>query len=249
MSASAPRQKPRHVAIIMDGNGRWASARGQDRLEGHRKGAEAARRVVELVRDAGIGYVTLFGFSSENWSRPAVEVEGLMALLRLYLKKEMSELHKQGARLRVIGDRARLPRDIVGLIEQAEDITKGNKEITVVIALSYGGRQDIVFAAQELARRAKSGEVAPESIDEASFADCLMTKDIPDPDLLIRTSGESRISNFLLWQAAYAEIFFTPTLWPDFGARDIAEALDFYAGRERRFGGLLAAGPSSVSGG
>ncbi len=231
---------PRHVAIIMDGNGRWASARGLTRIEGHKKGAEAAQRAVEAARDLGISYLTLFGFSSENWNRPAVEVDGLMNLLRYYLKKETNELHKNEARLKVIGDRSRLPQDIVELIEQAEDVTKDNKGLTVVIALSYGGRQDIIFAAKKLAEDVAAGKIAAADIGEETFAARLMTADIPDPDLMIRTSGENRVSNFLLWQLAYAEMYFTPTLWPDFSKKDMEEAIAFFAGRERRFGGLPA---------
>ena len=239
-SSQSQSDLPRHVAIIMDGNGRWASARGLTRIEGHKKGAEAAQRAVEAARDLGIQYITLFGFSSENWRRPAVEVDGLMNLLRYYLKKETNELHKNEACLKVIGDRSRLPKDIVELIEQAEDVTKDNKALTVVIALSYGGRQDIVFAAQKLAEDIAAGKVSPDAVDEEVFAARLMTADIPDPDLMIRTSGENRISNFLLWQLAYAEMYFTPTLWPDFDKKDLEEAIAFYAGRERRFGGLPA---------
>lgn len=229
---------PRHVAIIMDGNGRWAAARGLSRIEGHKKGAEAAQRAVEAARELGIRYITLFGFSSENWNRPVAEVEGLMALLRYYLKKETDALHKSGARLRVIGDRSRLPKDIVEMIEQAETVTQANDGLTVVIALSYGGRQDIVFAAREAAKAAAAGKIAPDAINEDMFASYLMTADIPDPDLMIRTSGESRISNFLLWQLAYAEMFFTNTLWPDFSRVDMEAALTCYASRERRYGGL-----------
>jgi len=229
---------PRHVAIIMDGNGRWAAARGLSRIEGHKKGAEAAQRAVEAARELGIRYITLFGFSSENWNRPVTEVEGLMALLRYYLKKETDALHKSGARLRVIGDRSRLPKDIVEMIEQAESVTHANEGLTVVIALSYGGRQDIVFAAREVAKAAAAGKIAPDAINEDIFASYLMTADIPDPDLMIRTSGESRISNFLLWQLAYAEMFFTNTLWPDFSRVDMEAALTCYASRERRYGGL-----------
>lgn len=229
---------PRHVAIIMDGNGRWAAARGLSRIEGHKKGAEAAQRAVEAARELGIRYITLFGFSSENWNRPVTEVEGLMALLRYYLKKETDALHKSGARLRVIGDRSRLPKDIVEMIEQAESVTQANDGLTVVIALSYGGRQDIVFAAREVAKAAAAGKIAPDAINEDMFASYLMTADIPDPDLMIRTSGESRISNFLLWQLAYAEMFFTNTLWPDFSRVDMEAALTCYASRERRYGGL-----------
>ncbi|MEZ0224164.1 MAG: isoprenyl transferase [Alphaproteobacteria bacterium] len=236
---------PKHVAIIMDGNGRWATARGLSRSEGHRKGAEAAQRAVEAARDIGIPYVTLFSFSSENWNRPAAEIDDLMNLLRYYLKRETAEMQKSGARLMVIGDRTRLPDDIVAQIEHAEETTKNNKLITVVIALSYGGRQDIVFAARELARLAKADKVDIEKIDEDIFSRYLMTRGIPDPDLMIRTSGESRISNFLMWQLAYAELFFTNTLWPDFGRADMDEAVAFFNGRDRRYGGLSRKAASS----
>lgn len=237
---------PRHVAIIMDGNGRWAEARGLGRAEGHRKGAEAARQVVENAKALGIEYLTLFSFSSENWNRPQEEVDGLMDLLRYYLKKETAELHKGGARMLVIGDRSRLAADIVSLIENAENLTRDNKKITVVIALSYGGRQDILFAAKELAAAAVAGKADLSRVDEDAFSQYLMTDGIPDPDLLIRTSGESRISNFLLWQCAYAELYFTDTLWPDFGRAHLEAAVAFYNGRERRFGGLpqAAGGPA-----
>ncbi len=229
---------PQHVAIIMDGNGRWATARGLSRTEGHKKGAEAAQRVVEAARDMGIPYITLFSFSSENWNRPPAEIDDLMNLLRYYLTREMAEMKKNGARLLVIGDRTKLPQDIVNIILKVEDETKDNRRITVVIALSYGGRQDIVFAARELARLAKANEVDIEKIDEDIFSRYLMTRGIPDPDLMIRTSGESRISNFLMWQLAYAELFFTNTLWPDFGRKDMEEAVAFFNGRDRRYGGL-----------
>lgn len=229
---------PQHVAIIMDGNGRWATARGLSRTEGHKKGAEAAQRVVEAARDLGIPYITLFSFSSENWNRPAAEIDDLMNLLRYYLTREMAEMKKNGARLLVIGDRSKLPQDIVDIIHKVENETKDNTRITVVIALSYGGRQDIVFAARELARQAKANEVDIEKIDEDIFSRYLMTRGIPDPDLMIRTSGESRISNFLMWQLAYAELFFTNTLWPDFGRKDMEEAVAFFNGRDRRYGGL-----------
>lgn len=229
---------PRHVAVIMDGNGRWAESRNLSRLEGHRAGAEAARKVVEAARDLGVQYITLFSFSSENWNRPADEVNGLMDLLRLHLKKQTAELHKSGARIRVIGDRVRLASDIVTMIEQAETITKDNTDITVVIALSYGGRQDIAFATREIARAVRDGKIDADNVTENLFAQYLMTSDIPDPDLLIRTSGEARISNFLLWQMAYSEIYFTDTLWPDFALKDMEAALAFYASRERRYGGL-----------
>lgn len=229
---------PRHVAIIMDGNGRWATAHGLPRTDGHRKGAEAARQAVKAAGDLGIQYLTLFSFSSENWNRPAEEVGDLMTLLRHYLKKETAELHKEGARLLIIGDRTRLAQDIVLLIENAEKLTCNNTKITVVIALSYGGRQDILFAAQELARQAKEGTIDPEKISEEIFSQHLMTKDIPDPDLMIRTSGEYRISNFLMWQLSYAELYFTNTLWPDFSKKDMETAVEFYNRRDRRYGRL-----------
>ena len=229
-----------HIAIIMDGNGRWAQARGLNRTEGHKRGAEAAQRVVEAARDLGIGYVTLFTFSSENWNRPESEVRDLMDLMRYYLKKETAEMHKSGARLKVIGERSRLPVDIVKLIEQVEDVTKDNNKITVVIALSYGGRDDIVLAAKELARRCIDGTTKVEAVTADDFSDFLSTKDMPDPDLMIRTGGERRISNFLLWQLAYTEMYFTDTLWPDFGADDLKDAVDFFRARDRRFGGVTS---------
>ena len=229
---------PKHVAIIMDGNGRWATARGLSRTEGHRKGAEAARQAVESAKELGIPYLTLFAFSSENWNRPADEVSDLMGLLRYYLKKETAELHKNGAQIKVIGDRDRLPKDIVKLIENAEELTRNNEKITVVLALSYGGRQEILFAAKELARQVQAGEVELENVDEGFFSQYLMTKGIPEPDLMIRTSGESRISNFLLWQLAYAELYFIDTLWPDFSKKHMEEAVAFFNSRDRRYGGI-----------
>lgn len=227
---------PRHVAIIMDGNGRWAAKRGLPRTAGHRQGAEAARKVVSAAAGLGVEYLTLFGFSSENWSRPASEVKELMRLLRFYLRSETAELHKNNAVLRVIGDRAPLDKDIVELIENAESLTKHNSGITVVIALNYGGRFDILQAAKAAARDA----LEKQGLDdvEAVFANSLMTHDLPDPDLLIRTSGEQRISNFLLWQCAYAEFVFTDVLWPDFNQDALEDALMVYAGRDRRYGGL-----------
>ena len=227
-------QKPKHVAIIMDGNGRWAQRRGLPRTVGHKQGAEAVRRVVRAAADLGIEYVTLFGFSSENWSRPESEVDDLMKLLRHYLRSETAELHKNGARLKVIGDRSRFDDDIVDLIDNAEALTAENEKITLVIALNYGGRDDILRAAYQ-ARGDDFDAFA------ASFESGLSTAGIPDPDILVRTSGEQRISNFLLWQCAYAELVFTDTLWPDFGHQDLEAALEEYAGRERRFGGLKQA--------
>lgn len=240
MPASDPQRNsvPRHIAVIMDGNGRWATARGLSRVEGHRRGAEATQKVIEAARDMGVEYVTLFAFSSENWKRPAGEVSALMDLLRYYLKKETSEMHKSGVRLRVIGDRLRLPSDIVTLIDQAEDVTRDNTKITVVIALSYGGRQDIVDTARRMAAQVVAGQCTLDEITEDSFSNALSTAGIPDPDLMIRSSGESRISNFLLWQLAYAELYFTDAHWPDFSAEHLRAAVADYASRQRRFGGL-----------
>lgn len=229
-----------HVAIIMDGNGRWAKARGLPRTAGHKKGVDAVRRVITAARELGVRYLTLFGFSSENWRRPADEVGELMRLLRFYLRSEIAELHRNGVRLRIVGDRARLAPDIVQLIESGEERTAGNDGLTVMVALSYGGRQEIVDAAKRLADEAAAGRLDPAAIDEAAFAARLYAPDVPDPDLVIRTSGEKRISNFLLWQAAYAEFLFTDTLWPDFCKSDLEAAIDEYHRRERRFGATTA---------
>ncbi len=234
--APAPSPPPVHVAIIMDGNGRWAKQRSLPRIAGHRRGAEAVRRAVTAAGEFGIAYLTLFGFSSENWKRPAGEVDDLMGLLRHYIRAEIAELHAKGVRLRVIGDRTRLPADIVTLIDNAEALTAGNAGLRLTIALSYGGRAEIARAARDIAAAVKSGEIAPEQVDETLFARHLLTADIPDPDLVIRTSGEQRISNFLLWQTAYSELVFIDTLWPDFGKADFEKALRDYHGRERRYG-------------
>lgn len=224
---------PQHIAIIMDGNGRWAQARNLPRVAGHKQGAEAVRRVVKAAGSLGVPYVTLFGFSSENWSRPEQEISELMKLLRYYLRSETAELHRNNVCLRVIGDRSAFEADIVELIENAEALTQDNEGLTVVIALNYGGRNDILQAA-----RAAAAYAEDELDFELAFRESLMTAGIPDPDLLIRTSGEQRISNFLLWQCAYAEFVFTQTLWPDFGEADLRAAIDVYAKRDRRFGGL-----------
>ncbi|MGH7000549.1 MAG: isoprenyl transferase [Stellaceae bacterium] len=234
--SSQDRRPPVHVAIIMDGNGRWAKARGLPRVAGHRAGAEAVRRTLTASVELGIKYLTLFGFSSENWKRPADEVSDLMGLLRHYIRGEIAELHRNGVRLRVIGDRAKLPADIVAMIDNAETLTAGNDRLNLSIALSYGGRAEIALAARRLAEDVAAGRVAPAAIDEDAFAAKLLTADIPDPDLLIRTSGEQRISNFLLWQTAYAELVFTPTLWPDFAKGDLEKAVRDFHGRDRRYG-------------
>lgn len=227
---------PTHVAIIMDGNGRWAKARGLPRTAGHKQGAESVRVAVESAMDLGVRYLTLFGFSSENWKRPQPEITDLMGLLRLYLRNEVKFLKKNNVRLRVIGDRNKLSDDIRTLIEKAEAETAGNTALDLTIALSYGSRDEIVTAARRLAEDVAAGRLALDAIDEAALAGRLFTADLPDPDLLIRTSGEQRVSNFLLWQLAYAEMVFLDTLWPDFSDAIFREAVAEFGGRERRYG-------------
>ncbi len=227
---------PRHVAIIMDGNGRWATARGMPRFAGHRRGADAVRQAVIGCGEIGVRYLTLYGFSSENWKRPAAEVDDLMGLLRHYLRGEIAELHRNGVRIRVIGDRDRLAPDIVGLIDNAEGMTRDNDSLHLTVALSYGGRAEIAAAARRLALAVMTGEVDLKAIDEQLFQRYLFTAGIPDPDLIIRTSGEKRLSNFLLWQSAYAEFVFIDTLWPDFAKRDLVDAIHEYQRRDRRYG-------------
>jgi undecaprenyl diphosphate synthase len=239
-SQSQPPPPPTHVAIIMDGNGRWARARGLTRTAGHKRGAEATRAVAAGARELGIAYLTLYGFSSENWKRPAAEVDDLMGLLRLYLRAEIAELHKNGIRLRVIGDRERLGSDIVSLIENAEAQTRDNAALDLTIALSYGGRSEIAAAARRIADEVAGGRIRPEDVTEQTVASCLATAGIPDPDLVIRTGGEKRLSNFLLWQSAYAELVFTDKLWPDFTKQDLGDAIREYHQRERRYGASSA---------
>lgn len=227
---------PVHVAIIMDGNGRWAKSRGLPRIEGHRRGADAVRTAVSCSVKYGVRYLTLYSFSSENWKRPAQEVDDLMSLLRRYLKSEIAELHKSGVRLRVIGERADLSPDIINLIEDAEALTAGNQTLDLIVALSYGGRAEITKAVRRIARDVQSGSLDPVDIDETTVASRLDTSGIPDPDLIVRTSGEQRISNFLLWQMAYAEFIFLETLWPDFSEKDFLRVITEFQRRERRFG-------------
>jgi undecaprenyl diphosphate synthase len=231
---------PAHVAIIMDGNGRWAKARGLPRVAGHRAGVEALRQTVRAAGDMGIGWLTVYAFSSENWSRPKSEVSDLMGLLKLFIRRDLAELHRNGVRVRVIGERDNLAPDIRALLEEAEDLTGSNRSLNLVIAFNYGSRDEIARAARRMALAVKSGQIDADSITAESFAGFLDTAGIPDPDLIIRTSGELRLSNFLLWQAAYAELVFLPCYWPDFGRTDLAEALRSYASRERRFGGVVA---------
>jgi undecaprenyl diphosphate synthase len=236
MSMTVP--TPNHVAIVMDGNGRWARARGLPRAAGHRQGAEALRRTIVGAGELGIRYLTLFGFSSENWNRPSGEVQDLMGLLRHYLRSEIADLHAKGARLRVIGDRDRFDPDIVALIANAEELTRGNDRLNLTLAISYGGRDEIVAAARALAVDAAAGRIDPRAVDARAFTDRLFTADLPDPDVVIRTSGEKRLSNFLLWQSAYAELVFVDKYWPDFGKADLEDAVHEFKRRERRYGAV-----------
>ncbi|MCQ8185556.1 isoprenyl transferase [Parvularcula maris] len=234
---------PRHVAIIMDGNGRWAERKGVSRLEGHRAGVEAARRAVRAARDCGVTIVTLYSFSTENWSRPDWEVRHLLGLLRRFFREDLMELAGEGVRVRILGDHESLPPDLKKLVEEAEDSTAGNTAFTLQIAFNYGGRDEIVRAAASLARKAAAGGDA--KVTEEALAAELDTAGVPDPDLVIRTSGEQRISNFLLWQAAYSEFIFLDLLWPDFGKRELEEAIAEFHRRERRYGGRKAKAASA----
>lgn len=229
---------PRHLAVIMDGNGRWAKARRLPRVAGHRRGVEAVRRIVRKAGELGIEVLTLYAFSSENWRRPVEEVSDLMSLLRHFILADLNEIAEAGVRIRVIGDYRAFQDDVVQLIEDAIERTASNRGMTLVIALNYGAQNEIARAARQLAERARAGEVDPAAIGIASIEAELDTSDLPPVDLLIRTSGERRLSNFLLWQSAYAELLFVDTLWPDFGEAELMDALDDFARRERRFGGL-----------
>jgi undecaprenyl diphosphate synthase len=229
---------PRHIAIIMDGNGRWAKERGLPRLEGHRSGAESVREVMEACIELGVEYLTLYAFSSENWSRPESEVSALMTLLDRFLDEKAKDLDRQNVRLLAIGQLDRLPQKTRDLIERIKARTANHTAMTLVLALSYGGREEIVCAARSLAEDAVSGVISPAEIDADKFASRLQTAGIPDPDLLVRTSGEMRVSNFLLWQISYAEIVIVKKFWPDFRQRDLFEAVQEYQRRNRRFGAL-----------
>ena len=228
---------PRHVAIIMDGNGRWAKARGLPRAAGHKAGAESARKVLRAAGEAGVECLTLYAFSSENWRRPESEINDLMGLMRFYIGAELNALHKEGVRLKILGDHTAFPPDLARMVDQAVAKTAGNSRMTLAIALNYGARTELVLAARKLAARAVA-EIVPDAIDDAMLDASLDTSDLPPLDLLIRTSGECRLSNFLLWQAAYAELLFVPTLWPDFDGDSLRAALAEFASRERRYGGL-----------
>lgn len=238
MSNPLIRNVPTHVAIIMDGNGRWANSRGLPRTMGHRKGVEAVREAVRTAGEVGIRYLTLFAFSSENWSRPEAEVSDLMGLLKAFIRRDLADLHRQNVRIRVIGDKTNLRGDILPLLIEAEDTTRNNTGITLVIAFNYGSRDEMTRAMQALAVDVAQGRLTPDQITPERIASKLDTSGIPDPDLILRTSGEERLSNFLLWQAAYSELLFVPALWPDFNREVFLDALKTYAGRERRFGGL-----------
>ena len=226
----------RHVAIIMDGNGRWAKARHLPKIAGHKKGANAVRGVVEACCDMDIKYLTLYAFSSENWKRPIEEVNDLMGLLKLYLKKEINDLHRKNIRISFIGSRERLSDNIITLIEDAEEKTRNNDKLRLTLALNYGAQEEIVTAARNIAQKVKDGTINVDNINEELFSDNLYTNDIPAPDLIIRTSGEQRLSNFMLWQAAYAEFVFQEVLWPDYTKENLSSAIDEYCRRDRRYG-------------
>ena len=235
-----PFKVPRHVAIIMDGNGRWAAARGLSRAEGHRRGVEALRRTVRAAGDIGISFLTIFSFSAENWSRPATEIGELMGLLRRFIRNDLADLHKSNVRVRIIGERQTLDPDIGRLLTEAEELTKNNDGLTLVVAFNYGARQEITRAARRIAEDVAQGRLSPADITAETVGSFLDAPDLPDPDLIIRTSGEQRLSNFLLWQSAYSELVFVPTYWPDFDRATLEAAIREYQQRERRFGGLVA---------
>ena len=235
--AGTPGAAPRHVAIIMDGNGRWAKARHLPRIMGHRKGVEAVRRTIEAAPDLGIEVLTLYAFSSENWRRPADEVSDLMGLLRHYLRTEIAELHANGVRLHFIGDTKALSDDVVVMLDQARTLTAANRRLTLVLALNYGSHDELVRVARALAAEAAEGGLDPATIDADVIEARLDTAGLPPPDLVIRTSGEQRLSNFLMWQSAYAELVFTDELWPDFGGASLAAAVAAFGQRDRRYGG------------
>ncbi len=237
-SSARSLQTPAHVAIIMDGNGRWAKARGLPRFEGHRRGVEAVRRAVRSAIAHEVRYLTVYSFSTENWRRPPDEVAMLMGLLKRFIRNDLADLNQNNVRVRIIGDRDNLASDIAPLLVEAEQLTKNNGGLTLTVAFNYSGRQEIVEAARRLAIDVRAGRIDPDTIGVDEFSERLDTAELPDPDLIIRTSGEMRLSNFLLWQAAYAELVFLPIMWPDFDEAAFASALDQYAARERRFGAV-----------
>lgn len=229
---------PAHIGIIMDGNGRWAEKRGKPRLYGHQAGTEVAKKTVLAARDRGVSYLTLFAFSTENWKRPVAEVQGLFSLMEEFFRKESLELARSGAKLNIVGDRSQLPWSVRTVAATAEQITAGGSGITVNVALNYGGRWDIVSATRKIAEDIVRGRIDMSDISEDLISSRLCTSGQPDPDLIIRTGGESRISNFMLWQAAYSEVYVSDVLWPDFREKDLDEAIEFFQSRSRRYGGL-----------
>lgn len=241
MTSLIPDLIPQHVAIIMDGNGRWASQRGLPRFEGHRRGVDALRKTIRAAEELGIRYLTVYSFSSENWKRPAAEVSDLMGLLRRFIRNDLAELHSRNIRVRVIGVKEGLAPDIVALLDESEQLTKHNTGLTFVVAFNYGARREIADAARLIVQAVKAGEIDVDAIDEKLVSNYLNTVGIPDPELVIRTSGEQRLSNFLLWQASYSEFVFTSGHWPDFGRDALIEALQTYQSRDRRFGGISSA--------
>lgn len=238
--AEQGRSVPRHVAIIMDGNGRWAASRSLPRALGHRQGVEALRRTIRDARDIGITFLTIYAFSTENWKRPQTEVLDLMGLLKRFIRNDLADMHANNVRVRIIGEREGLDPDVRGLLTEAEELTAANTDLTLVVAFNYGSQQEIALAARALAREAVAGNLDLDDITPQMIAARLMTADIPDPDLIIRTSGEQRLSNFLMWQASYAELVFVPELWPDFDRQVFMRALEEYNRRERRFGDVKA---------
>ena len=236
--AKSETKVPRHVAIIMDGNGRWATQKGWPRLVGHRKGAERVKEIVRAAPDLGVEYLTVYAFSTENWKRSTEEVLGLMDLFRRYIEREADSLSAEGVRMRFIGDRSRLKPPLQNLMAGIEERTRGNSRLNLTVAINYGGRDELIRAARKLIHDAVADGIEPTELDEATIGAALDTAALPDPDLVIRTSGETRVSNFLLWQAAYAEYEFTPVLWPDFTPEVLAQILDKFQGRERRYGGV-----------
>ena len=237
-----PRDPPRHVAIIMDGNGRWATKRGLPRIAGHKRGINSVRKITRHAKARGVKYLTLFAFSTENWLRPKEEVHGLFDLFRYYMRRECRTLAREGVRVRFIGDPSEMPDDIQSMMVEAEAMTAAGEEMTLIVALNYGARAEIARAAQRLATRVAAGEIDAAAIDDAMLAAEMTTAEFPDPDLIVRTSGEQRLSNFLLWQAAYSEFLFVDSHWPDFDEQSFDECLGLYRQRDRRFGGLRKSG-------
>jgi undecaprenyl diphosphate synthase len=246
-SVQATFDVPRHVAIIMDGNGRWATARGLPRVEGHRRGVEAVRRTVRAAGELGIEILTIYSFSVENWTRPHDEISELMGLLRRFIRNDLAELHKSGVRVRIIGERKGLEPDIARLLVEAEELTRNNDKLTLVVAFNYGARQEIARSAWRIAEQVAQGKLAPAEVTVEAVARFLDAPDLPDPDLIIRTSGEQRLSNFLLWQSAYSELVFVPVNWPEFDRATLEAAIREFRLRERRFGGLTAKEPAKTA--